>query len=285
MNQSIINVSASEFQTLVIDSSFKQPVLIDFWADWCEPCKTMTPLLEKLAKEYGGGFILAKVDTDKEQELAMHIGIKSLPTLKLIVDGQVADERTGAISEGELRAFLNQFISSESDKLMAAATDALNQGRTEEALDLMNQALAKDPSNVELKIKIATISLDMGNQEGAITLLDSLDSEGRKNEQAIKLRTQIEISGQLENIPELDQIDQQLATNPNDLQALLDKSTRLSATGDYEAALECAMRIVEKDNAFQNGAGQAKLLSLFDLLGGNHPSVQKYRRKLFTLLH
>lgn len=281
----IHNVSAQNFQVLVIENSLKQPVLVDFWADWCEPCKTVMPMLAKLAEEYAGKFILAKVDTEQEKELAAHFSIKSLPTMKLFVKGQVADERIGVIPESEVRAFIDAFITSESDKIVRAAMQALDEGRAEDALALMNQALAKDPENADLKISIAKIVAAQGDRDSALALLDSLSDEDNKKDEAVKLRAEIEVAKQLENAPALPEIEQRLSDDPNDLEALLQKSRHLSASADYDEAMECLLKIMTVDRQFEDDLGRTSLISLFDLLGGEHPSVQKYRRKMFTLLH
>lgn len=281
----IHNVSAQNFQVLVIENSLKQPVLVDFWADWCEPCKTVMPMLAKLAEEYAGKFILAKVDTEQEKELAAHFSIKSLPTMKLFVKGQVADERIGVIPESEVRAFIDAFITSESDKIVRAAMQALDEGRAEDALALMNQALAKDPENADLKISIAKIVAAQGDRDSALALLDSLSDEDNKKDEAVKLRAEIEVAKQLENAPALPEIEQRLSDDPKDLEALLQKSRHLSASADYDEAMECLLKIMTVDRQFEDDLGRTSLISLFDLLGGEHPSVQKYRRKMFTLLH
>lgn len=281
----IHNVSAQDFQSMVIDNSFKQPVLVDFWADWCEPCKAIMPILEKLVDEYAGKLILARVDTEQEKELAAHFQIKSLPTMKLIMNGQIVAERTGALPEGEIRAFVKPFITSESDKIMQAAMAARDEGRPEDALELMNQALAKDPSNGELKINIAQTIFAQGDKEGALALLDSLSDTDKDKAEAIKLRAEINMAGQLENLPELDQIEQCLLDNPKDCTALLQKSQYLSASGEHELAMDLLIKVMTIDRQFEDDAGRKGLLAMFDMLGGEHPSVQKYRRKLFTLLH
>ena len=281
----IHNVSAQNFQALVIENSLKQPVLVDFWADWCEPCKTVMPMLAKLAEEYAGKFILAKVDTEQEKELAAHFSIKSLPTMKLFVKGQVADERIGVIPESEVRAFIDAFVTSELDKIVRAAMQALDEGRAEDALALMNQALAKDPENADLKISIAKIVAAQGDRDSALALLDSLSDEDNKKDEAVKLRAEIEVAKQLENAPALPEIEQRLSDDPNDLEALLQKSRHLSASADYDEAMECLLKIMTVDRQFEDDLGRTSLISLFDLLGGEHPSVQKYRRKMFTLLH
>ena len=287
MNQSayIHNVSAQDFQALVMENSFNKPVLIDFWADWCQPCKTLAPIVARLADEYAGKFILAKVDTEKEQELAAHFGIKSLPTMKIIVNGQVAGERVGVIPESEIRAFIDPFIISESDQVMDAAMAAQDEGRGEDALALINQALASDPANVDLKINIAKLVMLQGDMKSARSLLDSLSEEESKKNEAVKLRTKINLASQLENAPSLEEIEGRLTDNPNDLEALLHKSHRLSASDQYDEAMDLLIKIMTIDRQFQNDAGRMGLLLLFELLGGEHPLVQKYRRKLFTLLH
>jgi len=287
MNESayIHNVSAQDFQAIVMENSFNKPVLVDFWADWCQPCKTLAPIVARLAEEYAGKFILAKIDTEKEQELAAHFGIKSLPTMKIIVNGQIAGERVGALPESEIRAFIDPFIVSESDQVMDAAMAAQDEGRSEDALELMNQALASDPANADLKINIAKLVMLQGDTEAALGLLDSLSDEDNKKDEAVKLRTKINLAGQLENAPSMQEIESRLADNPNDLEALLHKSHQLSASDQYDEAMDLLIQIMTIDRQFQNDAGRLGLLSLFELLGGEHPGVQKYRRKLFTLLH
>ena len=281
----IHNVSMQNFQNLVLENSINKPVLVDFWADWCQPCQTIMPMLAKLAEEYAGKFELAKVNADEDQELAAHFGIKSLPTMKLFYQGQIVDERMGAVPESDIRAMIDKHIVSESDQIVQAAMMAYQQGHTAQALEVLNNALAKDPDNAELKVTIAQMVYSEGDSESAVVLLDSLDSEGSNLDAAIKLRAEIKLAEQLADLPDLGEIEQRLAQNPHDLDALLQKSRHLTAQGDYDNAMECLLTIIRTDRSFEDDAGRASLLELFDLLGGEHPSVQKYRRKLFTLLH
>jgi putative thioredoxin len=205
--------------------------------------------------------------------------------MKIIVNGQIAGERVGALPESEIRAFIDPFIASESDQVMDAAMAAQDEGRNEDALALMNQALASDPDNADLKINIAKLVTLQGDTESALNLLDSLSEEDNKKDEAVKLRTKIDLASQLENIPTMQEIESRLADNPNDCEALLHKSHRLSASDQYDEAMDLLIQIMTIDRQFQDDAGRLELLSLFDLLGGEHPVVQKYRRKLFTLLH
>jgi len=281
----IHNVSMQNFQNLVLENSINKPVLVDFWADWCQPCQTIMPMLAKLAEEYAGKFELAKVNADDEQELAAHFGIKSLPTMKLFFKGQLVDERMGVVPESEIREMLDKHIVSESDQFMQSAMMAYQQGQTEQALEMLNHALANDPDNAELKITIAQMVHAQGDDESAVTLLDSLDDDGRKLDSAIKLRAEINLAAQLADLPDLSEIEQRLSQNPADLEALLQKSRHLVARGEYDDAMECLLTIMRNDRSFEDDAGRSGLLEIFDMLGGEHPSVQKYRRKLFTLLH
>jgi len=281
----IHNVSMQNFQNLVLEKSINKPILVDFWADWCQPCQTIMPMLAKLAEEYAGKFELAKVNADEEQELAAHFGVKSLPTMKLFYQGQMVDERMGAVPESDIRAMLDKHIVSESDQFLQAAMQTYQQGQPEKALEMLNHALAKDPDNAELKITIAQMVQAQGDNESALALLDSLDDESSKLDSAIKLRAEIKMAAQLADLPDLNDIERRLSQNPGDLEALLQKSRHLIAQGDYDNAMECLLVVMRSDRSFEDDAGRTGLLELFDMLGGEHPSVQKYRRKLFTLLH
>ncbi len=281
----IHNVGMQNFQNLVLEKSINKPVLVDFWADWCQPCQTIMPMLAKLAEEYDGKFELAKVNADAEQELAAHFGIKSLPTMKLFYQGQIVDEKLGAVPESEIREMLDKHIVSESQQFIQAASMAYQQGQTEQALEMLNHALSKDPDNAELKISIAQMVNAQGDTESALALLDSLDEEGSKIDAAIKLRAEIKLAEQLADLPDIGEIEQRLEQNPLDLEALLYKSRHLTAHGDYNEAMACLLTIMRNDRSFQDDVGRTSLLELFDLLGGEHPSVQTYRRKLFNLLH
>jgi putative thioredoxin len=281
----IHNVDMQNFQNLVLEKSINKPVLVDFWADWCQPCQTIMPMLAKLAEEYDGKFELAKVNADAEQELAAHFGIKSLPTMKLFYQGQIVDEILGAAPESDIRAMLDKHIVSESDQFMKAAMMAYEQGQAEQALEMLNHALAKDPDNADLKVTTAQMVHAEGDTVSATALLDSLDSEGSKLDAAIKLRAEIKLAEQLADLPDIEDIDKRLAQNPLDLEALLYKSRYLAAHGEYGDAMTCLLTIVRTDRGFEEDIGRVSLLELFDLLGGEHPSVQTYRRKLFTLLH
>lgn len=281
----IHNVTAEDFNTLVIENSFKQPVLVDFWAAWCQPCQALIPVLTKLAVEYNGAFILAKVNSDEQGELAAHAGVKSLPTVKLFVNGQIADEFMGALPESEVRKFLNKHIRTESDNIMSEAVQAYHEGRKQDALDMMNKALANDPQNAKLKINIAKMVANDGDYESASALIDTLSDEDRDQPEVREMMAQIKLAMKLKDAGDPAEIEQRLKQNPEDLDAMLQMSNYLTAAGQFEEAIKLLLDIMTRDRSFNDDAGRKGLLEVFDILGSDNPLVKTYRRRMFTLLH
>jgi len=279
------NVTAENFHDLVIENSFKQPVLVDFWAAWCNPCQMLMPVLAKLADEYKGAFILAKVNSDEQGELAAQAGVRSLPSVKLIINGQIVDEFMGALPESEVRKFLDKHIESESDKILQTAMIAYSEGRQEEALGMLNAALADDPQNAELKINVAKLVANQGDNDSAQALLDSLSMTDKELPAAKELAAQLRLASQIKDAGDPAELEQRLQQNPDDLDALYKLSNIYIATSNHEAAFESLLRIMQKDRSFNDDAGRKGLLDLFDILGADNPLVSKYRRKMFTLLH
>ena len=279
------NVTAEDFQSLVIENSFKQPVLVDFWAEWCNPCLVLIPILTKLADEYNGAFILAKVNSDEQGELAAQAGVRSLPTVKLFVDGQIVDEFMGALPEPEVKKFLDQHIQSESDVVLNDAMLAYQEGREQDALDMLNAALAHDPQNAKLKINIAKLVANQGDLQSARALAETLNDEEKQQPEAKELITQLKLAQQLQEAGDPNEIEQKLKDNPDDLDALYQMSNIQTASGNYEAAIQMLMKIMQKDRSFKDDAGRKGLIDIFDMLGSDNPLVQTYRRKMFTLLH
>jgi putative thioredoxin len=283
----IHNVTLENFQTDVIESSFKQPVLVDFWAPWCNPCQTLIPILTQLAEEYNGAFMLAKVNTDEQGELAAQAGVRSLPTVKLFVDGKSVNEFMGALPESEVRKFLSPYIRTESDQVLELAIDAFNEGRQQDALDMLNSALAKDPANARLKINIAKLLTNQNDLESASALVDSLSDEQKSEVEAEvkEIQAHIKLANKLKAMGDPNELRQRLKSNPDDLDAMLKMSDVLSAGGKYEDAIGLLLKIMQKDRNFNDDAGRKGLLEIFELLGSDNPLTRTYRRRMFTLLH
>ncbi len=281
----IHQVTMQDFQSLVLENSFKQPVLVDFWADWCQPCQSLIPVLHKLAEEYNGAFHLAMVNSDEQGELAAQAGVRSLPTVKLFVDGQIVNEFMGAQPESEVRKFLDPYIKTEADAVLDEAIAAYTQGNKDQAMELLNAALAKDPDNAKLKINIAKLVANENDFDSASALINSLSAEDKELPEAKEIIAHIKLANKLKEAGDPKELQQRIEQNPDDLDAMLKMSDYLSAAENYEAAIELLFKVMQKDASYNDGAARKGLLDLFDLLGSDHPLVKASRRKMFTLLH
>ncbi|MBF0255093.1 MAG: thioredoxin, partial [Gammaproteobacteria bacterium] len=186
-NPFIISVSEADFSERVLEASFHQPVLVDFWADWCQPCRSLMPILARLAEQYRGKFILAKLNTEENPNLAAALGIRSLPTVRLFIEGQFVDEFMGALPEAQVRSFLDKHIPNEIDLLLIQAEQLAQTGALDDALDLLNRAAALDPANVQVRLAQARLAMDLGQIGQAASLIDSLAADQRRAPEAAAL--------------------------------------------------------------------------------------------------
>ncbi len=279
-----LDVGEADFELMVVEASRHQPVLVDFWAEWCQPCQILKPMLEKLADEYGGKFLLAKVNTEEAQQIAMQFGIRSIPTIKLFKNGEAVDEFMGALPEPEIRAFLEKHIERESDALVHQAEDLLAEGKAEEALVLVKQANQMDPENYRVLIAYARICAVMDNFEEAKTVINALPPEQQESPEVTALLAQMEFDEIAGDGESDDELLQKLAANPDDHEARYRLSARQMMNGQTEEALENLLAIMKKDRQFNDDAARKMIFKIFETLG-NHPLVATYRRKLMSLIY
>ncbi|HGG60905.1 MAG TPA: thioredoxin [Gammaproteobacteria bacterium] len=278
----IFEVTADNFSQVVLQGSQQTPVLVDFWADWCQPCRMLMPVLGKLAEEYKGQFILAKVNSDENQALAQQYGVRSLPTVKLFKQGQPVDEFMGALPEGQVREFLDRHIERESDKLLDQAMAVLAAGDQDSALTLLRKANDMDPGRARLAVPLARLLIDKGDAGEAEALLKALPVDERDSADAAALLAQLEFSQQASGLPDRETLEQQ--AEAGDLKARLQLANKLVAEGEYEAAMNHLLTIMQKDRGFEDDIGRKTLLKIFDMLGDD-PLVEQYRRKMFNYLY
>ncbi len=280
----IIEVTADNFDQVVLEGSQQQPVLVDFWADWCGPCKALMPILAKLAEEYRGKFILAKVNSDENQALAQQYGIRSLPTVKLFKHGAAVDEFMGALPEGQVREFLDQHIERESDAICNAALAAEAAGDPDKALELLKTANEVDPGRPQIVAALARLLMQKGEADTAEALLNALPTADRESREIAALLAQLEFSreGGIEESAE--SLQSQLEASPDNLELRYRLALRLLADKQYEAAMQHLLAIMQKDRSFGDDAARKTLLKAFDMLGDD-PLVAIYRRKMFNFLY
>ena len=282
---SSIDATAANFDTEVLEKSRQTLVVVDFWAEWCAPCRVLMPLLQSLAEDYQGKFLLVKVNTDKEQTLAAQWGIRSLPTVKLFKDGKVVDEFLGAQPESVIRTLLDQHMPRESDTLRNAARTALGNGDTNQALSLLRQALALDPDQLAVKLDLADALLRGGMIDDAQSLLRDIPLQYREEEAVKTLAAKIELARSAQSAPPVSVLSERIAADPDDLASRRFLGAEFAAHGDYAAALEQFLEIMKRDRRFDDDIGRRGLLNVFKLLGDDHELVQQYRRKMAPLLY
>lgn len=286
MSQFSYDVGIDNFEAAVLQASQEVPVVVDFWAPWCQPCQALKPMLEKLAEEYGGRFLLAKVNSDENPEIARQFGVRNLPTVKVVFQGRIVNEFTGALPEAELRAFIDNLTPSPAEPLRAEAVALLAEGKQEEALTILVQASQLDPKNETVRLDGVEILLALGRNEEAEALLGTDYTQLADRAQA--LRARLALAGEKIDTAELNGLDARLAANPNDHQARLDRSRALAAGCRYREALEDAMEVVRRDRFFNEGAPRKAMLELFEMLAGSEQYddlVREFRRALSAALN
>ena len=287
MNQTatphVFDATAPRFEEEVIRRSMETPVLVDFWAEWCGPCKTLGPLLEKLAADFNGAFVLAKVDVDKEQELAAAFQIRSVPTVMLVKGGQLVDGFPGALPEGQLREFLKHHgiepAPAPAEEAPAGATPV---DPHQEVLRL-RKAVEAEPGQDAHKLDLALALLQTGAAMEAEQLLDKLPANLATDDRAIKARAKLGFAALLKDAPPVEVLEAVIAADPGDLRARHLLGVRRLVAGDAEAGLAQFIEMLRRDRQFGDGLARKSLIDAFRVLD-DEDLVGRYRRQMSALL-
>ena len=279
----VFEVTQQGFEAEVLQASMTTPVLVDFWAEWCEPCKTLGPMLEKLAAEYNGAFRLGKVDVEAQQELAGMFGIRSIPTVMLVKDGQVLDGFAGALPESQLREFLSRHVQPLEAVQAPDMADEAAPETPEQAITRLQQAIATEPDKAELKLELALALMRGGQAEAAEAELTALPANLAIDARALRLRSQLDLARALEGAPSLSELHQRIATNASDWAAHDLLGVRLLLEDDPAAGLDEFLLILKGDREWNDNQAKKRLLAAFATLD-DAELVGSYRRKMASLL-
>ena len=281
------DVTSADFDKLVVQASFEQPVLVDFWAEWCAPCKVMLPILEQIAEDYQGELLLAKVNCDVEQDIVGRIGIQTLPTVVLFKDGKVVDGFQEAQPESAIRAMLAPHVvmpEPEVEDPLVQAQALFAESRFADAEALLKSILTEDNSNAKALILYGRCLAERGELTEAQAVLDAVKSDEHKAELA-GAKAQLTFLRQAADLPDVADLKTRVAQNPQDDEAAYQLAIQQLSRQQYEGALDGLLKLFTRNRSYNDGITHKTLLQVFDLLGNDHPLVTTYRRKLFAALY
>lgn len=280
----VLDTTVAGFEQDVILKSNEIPVLVDFWATWCEPCKVLGPILEKLAAEFNGGFLLAKVDVDKEQQLAGYFQVKSIPTVILLKNGQIVDGFPGALPEGQLREFLKHH-GVEAKEAVTEISEAVVPDVIDPETEVMNlrAAIQAEPDKPELKLDLMLALLKAGGFAEAGKILDALPANLAIDDRAIKARARLGFATVLEDAPPAAILEQAIASNPDDLRARHFLGVRYLLEQKTESGLEQFLEMLKRNKTFEDGLPRKALIDAFRIIEDDE-LIGQYRRKMSSLL-
>ena len=279
------DISSTEFDQVVVDGSKHNLVLVDFWAPWCGPCRALTPVLERLAQAYQGKFVLAKVNSDENQELARQYAVRSIPNVKAFVDGKLVDEFLGALPESAVRAFIDRLLPTPAELLRREAAASVAAGDPQRALSLLSDASALEPHNDAVKADRVDILLDLGRADEARETAARLSPLAQKDARIAQSLARLQLANDSENADDLATLEARVRAHPEDLDSRLAAAKRYVSQQQFEPALEHLLEITRRDRTFGDDSGRKTMLAVFDLLGGDHEIVNRYRRLLSAALH
>ncbi|MBN8792306.1 MAG: thioredoxin [Stenotrophomonas nitritireducens] len=278
----VFDATTETFETEVLQKSLQTPVLVDFWATWCGPCKTLGPILEKLAGEYHGAFELAKVDVDKEQQIAAAFQIRSVPTVFLVKGGQIVDGFPGALPEGQLREFLAQHGVTPAEAPVEIETEAAPLDPLSQVASL-RETIATEPDKAELKLDLALALIKTGDVQEASQLLDALPANLATDDRAIRARARLDFHAALAGAPSADALAARVQADGNDLQARHLLGIHSLLGGQDEAALEQFLEMLRIDRNYSEGLPRKALIDAFRVVE-DEDLVGRYRRRMSSLL-
>ncbi len=282
----IKDTTTQSFVADVIEASNQTPVLVDFWAPWCGPCKQLTPRLEQAVKNAGGKVKLVKMNIDEYPEVAGQLGIQSIPAVFAFKDGRPVDGFMGAVGDGELRQFIDRIAGAGGgvEEALQAAEAALNDGNVNEAANLFAQVLQSDQENVSALAGLAKCYIKSGELDRAEQTLAMAPIAKQMDSAVTSAKAMLDLARKSEEAADTSELEQKVADDPGDMQARFDLALALQAKGKREAAMDQLLEIVKRDRGWNDGAAREQLVEFFDAWGANDPLTVKGRQRLSTIL-
>lgn len=286
--QWIKNVNTDTFVKDVVEQSHTIPVIVDFWASWCGPCKQLTPILKKTVEAAQGRVHLVMVDIDQNQALAGQLRIQSVPTVMVFMGGQPVDGFQGALPESQVKAFIDKTLKdlppSRNEQLIAAGRQAIEDKDYTSAIQYLGELVQNDPSHFEALGLLAQVYIKLGHLTEAEQLLETVASAGKKNIEVVSALAKLDILKQSKDLSGLDELFAKAKAEPANLTAQYELALGLHAHDELDKAADILLAIIEKDMGWSEGAAKTQLLKMFEASGQTSPFTLKYRRKLSYLL-
>ena len=280
----VVDIDETNASQLLIEESHNRLVVVDFWAEWCEPCKTLMPILEKIAAEYEGAFLLARVNADDQQMIAQQFGVRSLPTVMLILEGKPVDGFAGAQSESVVRQLLEKHLPPPWESLLLEARSVAESGDSTKAISLYRQVWETCEQAIKVGIEYAQALVDcmrLDDAENVLETVPKIDQDASYDQ----IFAQIKIKREASRSPELEALEQDLEKDPQNNEVKVKLAVQYTGVGQYREALELLMAVLEKDINHDDGATKKMLLDTITSLGKADPLAAEFQRKLFSLLY
>ena len=285
MNEQIFDVDQANFEEEVLKASHERVIVVDLWAPWCGPCRTLGPILEEVVTSLGDGVALAKVNVDENQELSTAFRVQGIPAVKIFKDGQIVQEFAGALPQAQIEEILRPLVSTEEDDLLTQAGALADNGDLEGAALLYERVLEEKPDDNQARIGLGRIRLAEGDFDTVKDLAAMVKQGTPQYDQAQALLTQIEFCLTCEQNGGRADLAEQLLTDPANLETRFNFACCAAAEGDYATALKEWLEVVERKKDFREGAAKDAMVSIFHLMGREHEIVADYPRKLYRALY
>lgn len=282
MKANVIEATEQTFQTVVIEKSHEVPVLVDFWAPWCGPCRVLTPVLEQLASEGDGAWLLVKVNSDDNQPLSAHYGVRGIPNVKLFKDGAIVDEFVGAQPKAAVQRFLQKWVTSKLDKQVAAAEGLIAEGKVKQGRSILEGIASQKPEHEKTLLALAQLELAEGHSEAALGHLEFIPVRGPHGALAEQLRAKARFTGAKEE--SLEALIARVDAEPQNLDARFDLARAAVNAGEYDTAAQNFLYIIQRNRRYQDRAAHKAMLDLFLLIGEDDPRTPEYREQLSWIL-